>query len=397
MLTHNTAWGSGTFFRAFGMAQALVRRGNAVTLLASGRARKRRIVHDRCGGVEIVQPAGILPFRIRHGGLSPFDLVSRLRWLSARDFDLIHGFEHRPAVLIPSLVTRKRKAIPYVRDWADLWGWPGIASQRSLMGKVILGLPDSFFERKVHDWVDGASVVNHSLRQRLISGGLRPELIEVVPPGSGPQLPELIPADQARADLDVPAGVPVLACVGISHYDDSFLILVWDRLKTLLPDAVCLVAGEPGRRMLRALEVDLRSGKVRNFGMLRQERVHTVLSAADALLLPFTNRGVNLGRFPNRIGDYLTAGRAIVTNATGDLGALVRTQRAGLALEDDPSSFAQALADLLDDKRRRASFGTRARALAEGEMNWDAHAGRLERLYERVIEVRAEEHAGTAA
>jgi glycosyltransferase involved in cell wall biosynthesis len=110
-----------------------------------------------------------------------------------------------------------------------------------------------------------------------------------------------------------------------------------------------------------------------------------VLACADVLLLPYTNRSVNRFRYPNKLGDYLAAGRPIVTNLTGDLGQLVADERVGLIAEDTPESFARAVQRLFDDESLREELGQRGRELAESKLDWRFLAAGLERFYQDTL------------
>jgi len=385
MLVHNTVLGSGTFFRAHGLARGLTRRGHQVTLVGASRQAGLATKTTVLNGVEIVEPACLLPHRLRHAGLCPLDLLTRIRLVGSQDYDLVHGFEHRPTVLIPALLTANRQRTPYIHDWADLWGWQGIAGQRGLLSRFTLGALDAALEPKVPWMADGVTVVNSYLAERLLQAGIPAERLRIIPPGSSPEPEPPIPVSEARQVWGLPLGAPIVAYVGISTYDDDLVVEVWRLLKPAVPGLVLLLGGQVAGRTWRRLALDIQAGSIRLLGMLPPDQIHGALSAADVLLLPFTGRGINLGRFPNRIGEYLAANRPIVTNATGDLGKLVTAHSLGAAVADDPLLFAEAVAELFASPQAARECGLRARQLAEGTMNWDHHAQAVESLYLEVI------------
>ncbi|NKB15907.1 MAG: glycosyltransferase family 4 protein, partial [Sphingomonadales bacterium] len=57
-------------------------------------------------------------------------------------------------------------------------------------------------------------------------------------------------------------------------------------------------------------------------GKVPYKELPSVLPAADLFLLPYPNKIVNVGRWPNKIGDYMAVGRPTVANPVGELNEL---------------------------------------------------------------------------
>jgi glycosyltransferase involved in cell wall biosynthesis len=110
-----------------------------------------------------------------------------------------------------------------------------------------------------------------------------------------------------------------------------------------------------------------------------------VLAAGDLMLLPFRDSPVNRGRYPNKLGDYLAAGRPVLTNRTGDLGQLVEQERVGALAGETGAAMAAVAFELLQDPDRLEELGRRARRLAETRMSWGQRAMELEAAYRRVV------------
>ena len=130
------------------------------------------------------------------------------------------------------------------------------------------------------------------------------------------------------------------------------------------------------------------SDQLVRLGMLDRPDLAEAMACADVLLLPYTNRPVNLHRYPNKLGDYLSAGRAIVTNPTGDLGRLVGRERVGLLASDTPEAFASAIKQLFDQPELADELGQRGRQLAESKLDWRFLAAGLESFYDETLSRR---------
>jgi glycosyltransferase involved in cell wall biosynthesis len=384
LLTHNRAGLGGSFLRGFSIGRALSALGHEVTLVASRGERGFRTLREYASGLEIVQMPDALPARIRHGGLSPMDLLGRL--MLSNSCDLVHGFDHRPAVSIPALWMRWSRRVPYVADWADLWGRGGIADHRpTSLGRALGGL-DGYGEREVHRRADAVTVVTEELGIRARELGVPGDRVRRIGIGASSDVIRPLPRAAARAAHGIPEGASVVVHSGFAPYDGRLLAESFVALSRLNPSVVLLLTGATAPEVMKTFEAFGVAGRVRSFGIVPYECLGEILACGDVMLLPFTRRSLNTARFPNRAGDYLAAGRPVVTNPTGELGRLVEREGVGVLASEDAESFAKAIDDLLRDEPRRREMGERARRLAETRMSWGAVASELDRFYRALLE-----------
>ena len=379
LLTHNLAGRGGSYMRGFSLARQLVSLGHSVYLLASrsqAGITSRATIKD---GVRIVEMPDLFPTRARNGGLSPLDSLERMLWIGRRRFDIVHAFDHRPAVSFPSIVGRARGAI-LISDWADLWGEGGIAEERGGVGRM-LGRLDNFWERKFRQWADGATVITSHLGRRLEAFGMPAQRQLLLPPGANTDLIRPLNREEARRWYGLSADARIVVFTGFAPYDTDLLVSVVWRILFADPGTMVVASG----RVPEALRVDLRrrglDGRLRDLGVVPFADLEKVLACADVLLLPYANKEVNLGRFPNRFGDYLASGRVIVTNRTGDLGDMVEANRIAVLAPEAPDEFAGEVAHLLNDAPRCEEYALRARRFAEDALSWKALACRVEEFY----------------
>jgi glycosyltransferase involved in cell wall biosynthesis len=377
MLVHNTI-ARGTFSRAHSLGRHLVAFGHNVTLFAGasvrGRAQNRSL-----NGVRVIESFDPLNDRARESGLSPFDLVSRFRHLRTNHCDLIHCFDHRPTVSLPALLTARRLGIPCVIDWADLWGFDGIAGERRWLSRFSLGAADEFLEERVRDRADALTVINTKLRERAERRFNVPILL--LPVGANSDLIRPLPQQEMRREFGLPENVPIALHAGLSPYDAEYLACSFLELVRYCPRAMLVIVGRRFPILDRIIAEAGFAAQLVRLGLLDRETMARAMACADVLLLPYTNRSVNLFRYPNKLGDYLSAGRPIVTNRTGDLGRLVADERVGLVVEDTPQAFAQAVMQFFENGDLARATGQRGRALAETKLDWRFLARDLESFY----------------
>lgn len=381
LLVHNSVEG-GTFQRAHSLGRHLVKRGHAVTLLAGG-ATPGVLKRGTLEGVELVESFDLLPRRARESGLSAFDIASRFAVLFREKWDLVHCFEHRPSVSLPGLVLRRTRRAACVFDWADLWGAEGIAAERGALARLSLGALDGFMENRVRHFADALTVINTALLQR--AGARFSAPVHLLPVGANSDLIHPLPQTEARRQLGLPFDRAIALHAGLAPYDITYLARSFIALAKMHPGALLVIAGRPFANLRREVAAAGLSDHVLELGMLDRTALTTAMACSDVLLLPYTDRAVNRFRYPNKLGDYLSAGRAIVTNRTGDLGKLVLEEDVGVVAEDTPEAFATAIKQLFDDQPRREELGRRGRALAESKLDWRFLAAGLESFYDQTL------------
>jgi glycosyltransferase involved in cell wall biosynthesis len=97
-----------------------------------------------------------------------------------------------------------------------------------------------------------------------------------------------------------------------------------------------------------------------------------------ALLIPLFDDAQSRARFPTKIGEYLLAGRPVVTSAVGEVtDFLADRETAFFAAPDSAVSFADAILAVLGDPATANRVGAAGRDLAAREFDYRAHGVRL--------------------
>src|SRR5216683_4454900 len=119
LLNHNVAWSGGTFFRAFHFGRELARRGHQIDLICISPHRRFSFDCEKRDGIKIHGSPDLFWGRGR-SGWDPWDCLRRSARVLKGEWDLVHAFDSRPAVILPALVVQRR-SVPLVLDWADWW------------------------------------------------------------------------------------------------------------------------------------------------------------------------------------------------------------------------------------------------------------------------------------
>jgi phosphatidylinositol alpha-1,6-mannosyltransferase len=121
-------------------------------------------------------------------------------------------------------------------------------------------------------------------------------------------------------------------------------------------------------------------------GFLPFEELPWHLGCADLFVLPFPDTVYNLGRWPNKICDYMSLGRPTVSNPCGDIKHLFDRCEIGLLAEWNEEDFANKIVQLLEDPNLAHRLGEEARRISVYEYSWPVLVARLEGFYWNVLE-----------
>jgi len=379
MLNHNVAWRS-TFYRAFYFGRELADRGHAVTIATISSDRRLRAFEHVIENVRVVETPD-LGIGLARTGWDPWDALWRCRRFAREGFDVVHGFDCRPVVLGASLWLQRR-GVPWVSDWADLWGRGGaIAHRKSWIGRVAFRPLETWLEEGFRHRASAVTVTSRVIREKAIDLGLSSARVHYLPSGANVRTVTVRDMGECRQALRLPAGAPVACFVGFVQYDLDLAIRAFAVARHRVPEGRLLIVGPRNREAARTIAELGLEGAVHEYGPQPFDQVPTFLGASDVLLLPLSDNLMNRARGPIKLGDYLAAGRATLANPVGDVVEVFNRDEVGVLAGDTPEQYGEALAALLADRERCARLGRRARAAAEERYAWSRLAPKLEDIY----------------
>lgn len=377
------------------MAQHLAKRGHHVTLMAISNHRRFGVVETEWDGVRIIETPDLLWGSLRTGW-DLWDMINRIFYMRKDDtpYDLIHCFETRPITVIPTLVYRKSHNIPVISDWNDWWGHGGIIDEfRPLWYRKLFGGMETYFEEAFRNRFEGLTVISSALEKRGISLGVPPERICHI---SGGSLPELFPyrsIDECRSYTGVPRSDLILGYSSVTkHVEMNFCMEVLSLVVKEYPTTKLLITGNPHKSILEmAREYDLEKN-LHLTGFVPFEELAWYLGCVNIFILPFPEKIYNIGRWPNKIGEYLSIGRPIISNPVGDVKTLIEKHDVGLLAEWDPVDFAKKIVHLIENPSLAKQFSNEARQLAISKYDWKLLIKDLEAFYFKVLNEGTEIH-----
>lgn len=137
-----------------------------------------------------------------------------------------------------------------------------------------------------------------------------------------------------------------------------------------------VLAGTTSPEVQRAIHdylerVALPYERVRLTGYVSEAELRQLMAHARGLLLPLWDDDRSRCRFPNKLGEYLFSGRAVITSGVGDLKELLLDGVSALLYPPgDVAAFAQKICQVLDDPAHAEVIGSMGRQTAENLLDW---------------------------
>jgi glycosyltransferase involved in cell wall biosynthesis len=377
-------------FRAYPWARELAARGHEVDVMCHANTERWRTRIEQTEGFRIIENPDLLAGSLRQGW-DPVCACRRRNFLfrENKDYDLIHCLDTRLAVVLPAMAYARAKGIPIFSDWIDWWGRGGlIAERRPWWYRITLGSVETWFEEHFRNKLDGLTAISHALIGRALDLGVPRDRCLHIPGGANIRAFGEIPSQtESKALSGIPSEAPVLCFSGLDVLIDLKLaVRAYEQVRQQIPETVLLLIG-PTESGAAAVVSDPEALKgIVATGPLPYAELPQRLAAADVFLMPFDHKVSNIGRWPNKIGDYMCVGRPTVSNPVGEVKWLFDQYDIGVLTEPTAEAMAKAALELLRDRARAEALGARARVVAEEVFAWDKLILRLEQWYYQMID-----------
>ncbi|MFZ4718666.1 MAG: glycosyltransferase, partial [Ilumatobacteraceae bacterium] len=316
-----------------------------------------------------------------------YAVTSFVRGVRARPLDVVYGSSpHLLAGLSAWCIAAVRRR-PFVLEIRDVWPQVlvdmGSLPADSVIVRVLERL-ETFLYRRAASVVVLAEGVRAHVQRR----GVPAERIVYIPNGADPAD---MTSHRDRDELRRAYGFDgVVAIYAGAHGPANGLDLLLDAAAAAHAAApaltVVLVGDGAEKERLVRRATDEAIGNVRFLDPVPKSEMADLLAAADIGVHCLADVELfRAGVSPNKLFDYMAAGRAAITNTPGLCSAYVDAAGAGLAVP--PNGLADGLVRLtaLDDAARDA-LGDRGRAHIAATQSRTAMAARLTTLLNRVVD-----------
>jgi glycosyltransferase involved in cell wall biosynthesis len=312
-----------------------------------------------------------------------FMASSFLAGLRVQEVDLVWGTSPPIFQGLTAWALARLKRVPFLFEVRDLW--PAFAIAVGVLRQPALIRASEWLERFLYRQADVVVANSPGFSEHIRSRGAR--RVQLVPNGAETAMfnPAADGADFRCAHyLQEKFVVLYAGAHGISNDLDTLLAaaeLLSDRLEI----AIILLGDGKEKNALMASAAARELSNVLFLPPIPKIRMPEALAAADACVAILKPIPLYATVYPNKVFDYMAAGRPVILAIPGVIRQVVETAGAGLAVNPgDPSALAQAICNLADDRQAGRSMGIRGRRYVEEHFDRPLIAAKMAGIIENL-------------
>jgi glycosyltransferase involved in cell wall biosynthesis len=384
--------------RHFEFAQRCLKRGHRFTIVSSdisyldGRrtTRKRQMVSKgQIGGVDILKAFTISAlhrsFFWRVVSFVSFMVTSVIGSLQVQKVDLVLGTSPPIFQAVSAWMVAKLKGKPFLLEIRDLW--PEFAVDMGVLKNPVLIWLSRILERFLYAQTSQLLVNSPAYRDYLITKGVSPEKISLISNGVDPDI--FRPDNDGNGfrkeyDLEGKFVATYAGALGMAN-DIPTILSAAEKLKDR-PDIHFAIVGDGKER--RTLERRSQQKGLENVtftGPKPKSDMPGILASSDVCLATLMAIPMFKTTYPNKVFDYMAAGRPIVLGIDGVIRDVVESAQGGIFVPPgNASSLADAVMKYFNDPELAKTMGSSARAYVVKHFNRNHQADQFIRLIELI-------------
>jgi glycosyltransferase involved in cell wall biosynthesis len=308
-----------------------------------------------------------------------FAISSFLKGLIVRRVDVVWGTSPPIFQAASALLLAVVKRVPFVLEVRDLW--PEFAIDMGVLQNPVLIMWARRLERLLYSKASRIVVNSPAFRTYLIKHGVPDDKMVLIP--NGVETGMFNPGSDGkgfRKHYELPLDTVVVMYTGaLGMANDIGTILQAAEHLRSRPDIIFVIIGDGKDRF--HLERAARSrglSNVRFLGAIPKSEVPHALAAADICLATLLPIPMFTTTYPNKVFDYMAAGRPVVLAIDGVIREVVEQAEGGLFVRPgDGEALAMAVSRLASDPILRARMGESARIFVEAHFQRKEQADRL--------------------
>jgi len=305
--------------------------------------------------------------------------------LTVPDVDLVWGTS--PPIFQAGtswLLSAVRRA-PFVLEVRDLW--PAFAVEVGVLRQPLLIRAAEAYERFLYRKADLVIVNSPGFIDRVARLGARQ--VEVVPNGSDTAMFD--PArdgNQFRQENNLEGKFIVLYAGAHGLSNDLGVVLEAASKLIDQPEIAFVLVGDGKEKpRLQARAQDMGLYNVLFLPPVPKINMPDVLAAADACLAILKPVPLYGTVYPNKVFDYMAAGRPVILAMTGVIRSLVESAQSGVAVDPgDPHALASAVQHLVAHPEDALKMGLNGRRLIQERFNRQVLGDRFAQILENLVE-----------
>ncbi len=380
------------------IAQKLTERGHEVTIITSpvsyltGKSIRENISwvkkQEAEPGITVLHaytyPALHRSFVHRVFSFLSFMVSSFFIGLTVKDIDLVWGTSPPIFQSVTAWALARIKRVPFLLEVRDLW--PAFAIAVGILQQPILIRAAEWLERFLYRHADQVVVNSPGFIDHLHSHGAIH--VELVPNGADtskfdPQakgenfrhihgLADRFIALYAGAHgMSNDLGVMLAAAEMLIDRDDIILVLLGDGKE---------------KPALQSQARDMALTNLKFIPPIPKKEMPSALAAADACIAILMPIPLYATVYPNKVFDYMAAGRPVVLAMEGVIREVIMSANSGIAIPPgDPTALAEAITYLADHPQDGIDMGLKGREYNRNHFDRPAQARKFGQIIEKMV------------
>jgi len=304
-------------------------------------------------------------------------------WFALREpkVDVVYAVSTPLSVGLLGVFASKIRNKPFVFEVTDIW--PDAAVHTGVIKNRLIIYFAEVIERFCYNMSDRIICLTNGIAETIIRKGVHPNKTKLIPNGVDFDLFKVI-GDSTR-----------VAVRKQYNFDDKFVLMYlgahgrYNSLETIVTAAeilrdhndILFVFVGDGDAKAKLIEYVMKRQlrNVKFIGTVSRLDSVELLACADTFLLPNRKGDFFKGNLPNKLFDFLAAGKPIIVAGHGETADLVQAAGAGLVVDAENSEqLAKAILDIYQaGTDQNASMGSSGRAYVEKNFSRNAQADLL--------------------
>jgi len=378
------------FLRTYYFARELADKGHKVTFLTTQmKGYKFPYYKEIRDNIEIIAIPSVAPLKVRKFGYGPISIIIRTIYMLFHDYDIVHSDNHRPSSSFPCFLHSKIKGSKYIAEWWDYFGVTGQYDDKSKIWKLTVGPFDNFLEKFTIKIADGAVVLSKLLKNDATRIRGSKNNIIICWGGSDTKKIQFVESQTIfREKFNLSEKKLIFMATGmgsteILEYEPFFKAL--NIVRKRRSDFVFARTGNPvPPRIMQNMNL---GDYLVELGFIGYQDYYKVLSCADVFVLIQLDNNKNRGRWPNCVGDYISAGRPIIFNEVGEMNTFAEEcSEASLVVKiDNNDSLVEEINQIIDNGRFSLEKCNAIREYSENNFSWKYRVNKLEHFYNKLL------------
>jgi glycosyltransferase involved in cell wall biosynthesis len=312
-----------------------------------------------------------------------FMISSFLTGLRVRQVDLVWGTSPPIFQGLTAWAISRIKRVPLLFEVRDLW--PDFAIGMGVLRNPLLIRMSKWLERFLYRSAERVMVNSPGFQEHVRQRGAR--RVELMPNGADPRMfnPEAEGASFRKAyNLEGKYVALYAGAHGVSN--DLGVLLEAASILRDLPQAVIVFLGD-GKEKASLVEQAQHMGleNVRFLPAVAKNEMSHALAAADACIAILKPIPLYATVYPNKVFDYMAAGRPVILAIDGVIRQVVEDAHAGIYVQPgDPACLAEAIRELVENPIHGRAMGRLGRRYVEEHFDRALLAERLAMIMEEM-------------